>query len=40
MELPATESLRCFVAEAERLNFRAAAKLVGLTLVDSHLLHA
>ena len=31
MELPATESLRCFVAAAERLNFRAAAKLVGLT---------
>ena len=31
MELPAIESLRCFVAAAERLNFRAAAKVVGLT---------
>lgn len=31
MELPAIESLRCFVAAAERLNFRGAAKVVGLT---------
>ncbi len=31
MDLPATESLRCFVAAAERLNFRAAAKAVALT---------
>lgn len=31
MDLPATESLRCFVAAAERLNFRAAARAVALT---------
>ncbi len=31
MDLPATESLRCFVAAAERLNFRAAAREVALT---------
>lgn len=31
MDLPATESLRCFLAAAERLNFRAAAKAVALT---------
>jgi hypothetical protein len=31
VELPAIESLRCFVAAAERLNFRGAAKVVGLT---------
>jgi len=31
MDLPATESLRCFVAAAERLNFRAAAQVVALT---------
>lgn len=31
MELPAIDSLRCFVAAAERLNFRAAARAVALT---------
>ena len=31
MDLPATESLRCFMAAAERLNFRAAARAVALT---------
>lgn len=31
MDLPATESLRCFLAAAERLNFRAAARAVALT---------
>jgi len=31
MDLPATESLRCFLAAAERLNFRAAARVVALT---------
>lgn len=31
MELPAIDSLRCFVAAAERLNFRAAAGAVALT---------
>lgn len=31
VDLPATESLRCFVAAAERLNFRAAARAVALT---------
>jgi LysR family glycine cleavage system transcriptional activator len=31
MDLPSTESLRCFLAAAERLNFRAAARAVALT---------
>jgi LysR family glycine cleavage system transcriptional activator len=31
VELPALDSLRCFVAAAERLNFRAAAQSVALT---------
>lgn len=31
MDLPALDSLRCFVAAAERLNFRAAARTVALT---------
>jgi DNA-binding transcriptional LysR family regulator len=31
MDLPSVDSLRCFVAAAERLNFRAAAQAVALT---------
>ena len=31
MVLPAPDSLRCFVAAARLLNFRAAARVVGLT---------
>lgn len=31
MQLPSIDSLRCFVAAAEALNFRAAAKVVALT---------
>lgn len=31
MELPDLDSLRCFVAAAEHLNFRAAARVVALT---------
>lgn len=31
MSLPSIESLRCFIAAAESLNFRAASKAVGLT---------
>ncbi len=31
VSLPSIESLRCFIAAAESLNFRAASKAVGLT---------
>ena len=31
MQLPSIESLRCFVEAARQLNFRSAARLVGLT---------